>query len=272
MGLDILIGALILMLGGSSAAALKEKRQLADAHVQTTSLQTTVAQLQTAEGVQATAQAKEDADRKAKEADIAKQAAIRGTYHAATSYALKASPPDVDGALRFNTLAIGADDPLSGDSMAQGQALAVATMARQAQLIADLQAQLKDVKDDNAAKTAAIAQDVKQKQADTVQIATLTGTVAIKTDKLEAATAEKKDLLSQFTDLTAKYGQWVFWSVIIGGVVFVGAHLGLFTHLRVKGQLAVLTATHAQATQTIAMQAAVIDAHAATIKTLASNP
>jgi len=209
MGIDILIGVLVLMLGGSSAAALKEKHQLADAHKQATELATTVSTLKTAEAAEAEAQAREDADRKEKEADIARQAQIRGTYHVATGQALKAVPPDVPAALQFNSLAIGADDPLSATTEAQGEALAAANAARQAQLIADLQAQLAEAKGDIVAKDAALAADVKEKVAATAQIGTLTGSVAVQTSKLETATAEKKDIFSQLTLLNAKYGQWV---------------------------------------------------------------
>jgi len=272
MGIDILIAGLVILLGGSSFAALKERSQLADAHRQAVALSATVDQLKTAETAQQQAQAREDADRKAREQDLARQAQIRGTYHVATTQALKSTPPDVPGALTFNSLAIGADDPLSALTQAQGEALAAANAARQAQLIADLQAQLAEVRADRDAKAAAIAADVKEKIAATGQIAALTGTVAVTTSKLEATTAEKTDLLSRFNLLTAKYGQWVFWSALVGVVIFILAHVGLFTHLKVVKQLNAVTAAHAAAQTTIASQAATIEAHVATIKTLASSP
>lgn len=263
---------LIALLGGSSAAALKERKQLAVAHQQATALQATVTDLKSAEAAQETAQSREDADRKDKASDLARRAQIRGTYHVATGQALKQAPPDVSAALQFNSLAIGADDPLSATTQAQGEALAAATEARQAQLIADLQAQLKEVKDDDASKTAAIAADVKDKIAATGTIATLTGAVDLTTTKLVTATAEKTSALDQFALLTAKYGRWVFWTAVIGGILFVLAHVGLFTHLSTVKALNTITVAHAAATQTIAAQAATIEAHVATIKTLATAP
>jgi hypothetical protein len=272
MGIDLLIAALVLMLGGSSAAALKERSQLKDAHTQAVALAGTVDSLKSAEAAQAAAIAREDADRKSKEADIARQAQIRGTYHVATGRALKAVPPDVPAALQFNTLAIGADDPLSALAEAQGEALAAATEARQAQLIADLQAQLAEVKGDNEAKTAALAVDVKDRVAATAQIGTLTGSVAVATSKLEETTAEKTDLLSKLSLLTAKYGQWVFWSAVVGAIIFVLAHVGLFTHLSTVKKLNTVTAAHTAAVATIATQAATIQAHVQTISALALAP
>ena len=232
----------------------------------------TIVELKTAEAAQNAAQAREDADRKAKEADIARQAQIRGTYHVATAQALKAAPPDVPAALSFNSLAIGADDPLSAISQATGEALAAANAARQAQLIADLQAQLAEVKADRDQKAVAIAADVKDKIAATGQIAQLTGVVETKTNQIADVTQAKKDVLDRFALLTAKYGQWVFWTAVIGVIVFILAHLGLFHHLNVRQQLQTVTAAHAVAQQTIASQAATIEAHVATIKTLASTP
>ena len=272
MGIDILIGALVLLLGGSSYTAIREHGQLADAHKQAVAQKATIEQLKAAEVAQNAAQAREDADRKQRDADMARQAQIRGTYHVATSQALKATPPDVPAALSFNSLAIGADDPLSAITQATGEALAAANAARQAQLIADLQAQLAEVKADRDQKAVAIAADVKDKIAATGQIAQLTGVVETKSNQIADVTAAKKEVLDRFALLTAKYGQWVFWSIVAGVIVFILAHVGLFTHLSTVKQLHVVTTAHAAAQTTIAAQAATIDAHVATIKTLASTP
>lgn len=263
---------LVVLLGGSSTAAIKEHKQLADAHQQAVALGTTIAEEKGALADQVAAQGREDAARQDKQADESRKAQIRGTYHVATTQALKQVPPDVTAALSFNTLAIGADDPLSATTQAQGEALAAATEARQAQMIADLQAQLKQAQDGIVVKDQAIQQAVKDKLSDTARMGDLAQQAAVKDSKLQDATTEKTDLLSKFNLLTAKYGRWIFWSCVVGAILFVLFHLGLFAHLGTVKQLNTLTVAHAAAQQTIATQAATIDAHVATIKTLAAAP
>jgi hypothetical protein len=170
---------------------------------------------------------------------------VRGTYHVATKSALGTTPPDVTGARKFLDLAIGADDPLSASTISAGEALQQATIAQQAQMIADLQAQLAQAKQDNAAKTEAIAADVKDKIAATGQIATLTGTVEQRVQSISTLTEEKKGLFSEIGSLSAKLSSYLLWGGIICGILFVALHAASWIAVIKHGALKVEQTAHA---------------------------
>jgi hypothetical protein len=235
---------LIALLGGASYDDLAQHKAVKAAHQDANAAQATVTQLKTAEQAQSAAQAKEDADRAAAAADKEKQRQIQGTYIVATGSSLKQSPPAVTQALQFNDLALSAGDPLLPTTTALGDAMAAATASAQAQQIADLQAQLHEVKADDAQKTQALAGDVAEKISATGQIATLTGTVSNQVAAIQTVTAAKNDALSSFGILSARYGRLIFWVAILGGLVFVAAHLSLFAHLKALGALKESQAAH----------------------------
>jgi hypothetical protein len=253
---------LLIALGGITGWwGVSQHNKLVTAHTEAVAAQQTVAQLQTAEAAQAKAQAQEDADRAAKAKDEADQAKVRGTYHVATRSALSTVPPDVGGAIKFLDLAIGADDPLSASTISAGEALQQATIAQQAQMIADLQAQLAQAKQDNAEKTTAIAADVKDKIAATGQIATLTGTVEQRVQSISTLTEEKKGLFSEIGELSAKISSYLLWAGIIIGILFVALHATSWIAVVKHGALKVEQTAHAA---TKAALGEVTAAHAAT--------
>jgi hypothetical protein len=256
------IVVLLIALGGVTGWwGVDQHKKLITAHTETVAAQQTVGQLQAAEAAQAKAQAQEDADRAAKAKDEADQAQVRGTYHVAAESALKTVPPDVPGGLKFLDLAINADDPLSATTISAGQALQQATIAQQAQMIADLQQQLTAAKQDDAAKAAAIAADVKDKIAATGQIATLTGTVGQHLQKIDTLTTQNTGLFSQIGELSAKLSGYLLWGGIIIGVLFVALHAASWIAVIKHGALKVEQTAHAATQKALAEVTA---AHTAT--------
>jgi hypothetical protein len=158
---------------------------------------------------------------------------------------LSTTPPDVSGALKFLDLVIGADDPLSASTISAGEALQQATIAQQAQMIADLQAQLAQAKQDNAEKTTAIAADVKDKIAATGQIATLTGTVEQRVQSISTLTTQNTGLFSQIGELSAKISGYLLWGGIIIGILFVALHAASWIAVIKHGALKVEQTAHA---------------------------
>ena len=239
-----LIYCLIALLGGSSTLAVREHKQLAAAHSEAVAAQATVSDLKKAEAAQAAAQAREDAARSAAEADTARRNQIQLTYILATGDELKKPAPAIPVALQLNSLAVSAGDAPTAETALKAQQLADANAAAMAQKIADMEAELASLRADNSAKSAELKAAVADKIAATGQIATLTSTVGVQVDKIATVTAEKTDLFSKLTILTAKWGRLVFWVALAAGLVFCLAHAGVFVHLALRAKHAALTAEH----------------------------
>ena len=263
--MNIAVAILILLCGGSSTLAIRQHKALQTVHANAQALQGTVESLKKVETAQAEAQTRENAARAAAEADTARRNQIQLTYILATGEELKKSTPAIPVAIQLNSLAASAGDQPTAETVLKAKELAESTVAAQAQKIADMEAELASLRADNAAKIADLKAAVADKIAATGQIATLTSTVGVQVDKIATVTADKTDLFSKLTLLTAKWARLVFWVALAAGLVFCLAHAGVFVHLALRAKHAALTAEHNTLS---AAHSALKDAHVDLLKSI----
>ena len=262
---------------GSSGYAWHEHKALAAAHTaavqaqaENAQAQTAIVALKAAESTQTAAQAKEDAARKVQDAARSAKGQEQQVALVAAHASLVQTPPAVAPAIKFVDLASQAGDTPTGDTVAQGLALSQATIAAQAQEIADMAARIDRLNAtiDTQAKTIDVA--VKDKIAATGQIATLTGAVAVHVEK----EGEQDKTIATVTDQSkAWYEKYmvaatevIYWVCAAAGAILAGLVLWHY-HLALKVRHAAEVAAHA-VTQT--KLATITQAHTDLIKSI--NP
>ena len=269
-----LLIVLTLLCGGTSYEAVKEHKALKTAHsaaiaaqTEAQAVQTSLEALKAAESKQTAAQAAEDAARAKSEAAKAKQGQVVQVYIGAAGHALEQTPPAVDTAKEFTSLAGAAGDTPTAETLAQAQALADAKAAAQASLIAELQKELADAKGTVAAQAVVIDTEHKANLDAATKIGTLTGDVAVHAEKegqlvsqVATVTAESKAWYDKYLLKAAEITKWIVGVVILVAVCAVIIHLHLalrvkhaaelVAHAKTKTALAAKTAAH-DALQTV---------------------
>ena len=234
-----LIALLTVLLGGTSTYALHEHKQLAVAHTaalqaqsENAQAQTAIVSLKAAESTQQAAQAKEDEAREAQEDARSAKGQEQQVALTAAKASLEQTPPAIEPAKKFVDLAAQAGDKPTGDTVAQGLALAQATIAAQAQKIADMSAQIEkqNATIDSQGKTITAAHA--DNLAAVKQISDLTGTVAVHVEKegqkdavIAQVTDQSKSLLDKVGLLTAQVGRYVAAVVALALVAIGGFYL-----------------------------------------------
>ena len=267
--MNILLIVLTLFCAGSSGYAIHEHKALAAAHVaavqaqaENAQAQTAIAGLKAAEATQSTAQAKEDDARKLQDAARSAKGQEQQIALVAAKASLVQTPPAVAPAIKFVDLAAQAGDMPTGDTVAQGLALAQATIAAQQQEIADMAARIDrlNITIDTQAKTIDVA--VKDKIAATGQIATLTGAVAVHVEKegeqdktIATVTDQSKAWYEKYMVAATEVIYWVCTAAcaVLAGLVLWHFHLALKVrhdaevdaHAVTKTNLAASEAAHA---------------------------